>query len=83
LPALRDYLAVYRADPGYGGNSSPLLAVVDALIKLGGAAERELLLFMAEDRRTLPPVREHIRRALSRTATTTLGGQGEKGASPR
>ncbi|MEO5766873.1 MAG: hypothetical protein ABIS92_00855, partial [Polyangia bacterium] len=71
LPALRDYLVVYRADPGYRGDPSPLLAVADALLKLGGPSERELLLFVAEDRRTLPRVREYVRRALSQTATTS------------
>lgn len=68
LPALRDYLAVYRADPIYEGDPSALLAVTDALVKLGGAPERELLLYVAEEPRTLAPVREYVRHALVQTA---------------
>ena len=68
LPALRDYLTVYRADPVYQGDPSALLAVVDALVKLGGAPERELLLYVSEEPRTLPQVREYARHALEQTA---------------
>ncbi|MBC8131532.1 MAG: PQQ-binding-like beta-propeller repeat protein [Deltaproteobacteria bacterium] len=68
LPALRDYLIVYRADPIYEGDPAALLAVTDALVKLGGAPERELLLYVAEEPRTLPQVREYARRALIQTA---------------
>ena len=68
LPQLRDYLAVYRTDPLFGGDPSPLLAIVDALIELGAAPERELLMFVAEDPRTLPPLKEYVRRVLIQTA---------------
>jgi PQQ-like domain len=68
LPALRDYLAVYRADPFYEGDPSALLAVTDALVKLGASPERELLLYMAEEPRTLQPLREYVRHALVQTA---------------
>jgi hypothetical protein len=71
LPALRDYLAVYRADPGCAGDPSGLLAVVDALIAMGGTADREFLLFVAEEPRTLPAVREHARYALARSGGGT------------
>jgi outer membrane protein assembly factor BamB len=77
LPALRDYLAVYRADPFYEGDPSALLAVTDALVKLGGAPERELLLYVAEEPRTLPALREYVRHALVQTAegaATPAGG---------
>jgi hypothetical protein len=73
LPALRDYLSAYRADPLYDGDPSPLLAVTDALVRLGSAPERELLLYVAEEPRTLPAVREYVRHALAQTATR-LGG---------
>jgi outer membrane protein assembly factor BamB len=68
LPALRDYLSVYRADPFYESDPSALLAVTDALVKLGGSPERELLLYMAEEPRTLQPLREYVRHALVQTA---------------
>lgn len=66
LPALRDYLAAYRADPVYDGDPSALRAVIDALLKLGGAPERELLLYVAEEPKTLAPVREYAREAVAR-----------------
>ena len=73
LPALRDYLAVYRADPAYDADPSALLAVTDALVKLGGAPEREFLLYVAEEPRTLPAVREYARHALVQTAEVVPG----------
>ena len=73
LPALRDYLAVYRADPVYEGDPSALLAVTDALVKLGGAPEREFLLYVAEEPRTLAPVRAYVRHALMQTAEGVVG----------
>ena len=37
LPALRDFLTMYRADPAHDADPSALIAVAEALIKLGGA----------------------------------------------
>jgi outer membrane protein assembly factor BamB len=76
LPALRDYLMTYRADPSLEGDPSPLLAVTDALVSLGGAPERELLLYVSEESRTLEPVRAYVRRALVQTAGGGGGGTG-------
>ena len=73
LPALRDYLAVYRADPDYESDPSALLAVTDALVKLGGPPEREFLLYVAEEPRTLAPLREYVRHALAQTAESVVG----------
>ena len=73
LPALRDYLAVYRADAYYESDPSALLAVTDALVKLGGPPERELLLYVAEEPRTLSPLREYVRHALMQTAEGVVG----------
>lgn len=75
LPVLRDYLAMYRSDPVYENDPGALLAVAEALVKLGGPTDRELLLFLAEDPRSLAPVREYVRRALVQTA--------ESGVPPR
>jgi len=65
VPDLRDFVMMYRADPAFAGDPAPLIGAIEALLKLGGPAERELLLYVAEDRRTLESVRIHLRRALA------------------
>jgi outer membrane protein assembly factor BamB len=67
LPALRDFLTMYRADPAHDADPSALIAAAEALIKLGGAAERRLLLFVAEEPHTVAPLRAHLVRALGET----------------
>jgi outer membrane protein assembly factor BamB len=67
IPALRDFLTMYRADPANDADPSALIAVVEALIKLGGAADRRLLLFVAEEPHTVAPVRAHLVKALGET----------------
>ncbi|MES1205272.1 MAG: PQQ-binding-like beta-propeller repeat protein [Pseudomonadota bacterium] len=82
LPALRDYLAMYRADPIYEGNPAPLLAVADALVKLGGAREREWLLYVSEEPRSLAALREYARHALAQTAAGAASSPSKAGAEP-
>jgi outer membrane protein assembly factor BamB len=67
IPALRDYLTMYRADPAHDADPSALIAVAEALLKLGGAADRRLLLFVAEEPHTVAPLRAHLVRALGET----------------
>jgi hypothetical protein len=67
IPALRDYLTMYRSDPAQDADPSALIAVAEALIKLGGAADRRLLLFVAEEPHTVAPLRAHLVRALGET----------------
>ena len=67
LPALRDFLTMYRADPAHDADPSALIAAAEALIKLGGAAERRLLLFVAEEPHTVAALRVHLVRALGET----------------
>ena len=74
LPALRDFISMYRADPAYDADPGALIAAAEALVKLGGAAERQLLLFIAEEPKTIDPLRMHIRRALTQTAPGPSGG---------
>jgi len=74
LPALRDFISIYRADPAYDADPAALIAVAEALLQLGGAGERQLLLYLSEEPSTLAPLRQHIQRALIQTAanaTTT------------
>ncbi|HLK92822.1 MAG TPA: hypothetical protein VKZ18_23215, partial [Polyangia bacterium] len=67
--ALRDFLTMYRADPVYDRDPTALLAASEALLKLGGVADRQLLLFLAEEPHTAAGLRAHLRRALGETAT--------------
>ena len=67
IPALRDFLTMYRADPAHDADPSALIAVSEALIKLGGAGDRRLLLFVAEEPHTVAPLRAHLVRALGET----------------
>jgi outer membrane protein assembly factor BamB len=68
LPALHDLVTMYRADPSYDGDPRPLVAASEAMLALGGPAERELLLYLVEEPHTVEPLRVHLRRALADTA---------------
>ncbi|HXU02184.1 MAG TPA: PQQ-binding-like beta-propeller repeat protein [Polyangia bacterium] len=67
IPALRDYLTMYRADPVHDADPSALIAVAESLLKLGSATERRLLLFVAEEPHTVAPLRAHLVKALGET----------------
>ncbi len=67
--ALRDFLTMYRADAVYERDPTALVAAAEALLKLGGANDRELLLFVAEEPHTAAGLRAHLARALGETAT--------------
>jgi outer membrane protein assembly factor BamB len=60
-----DFLLQYRADPGFAAHPTPLVAASNVLLKLGGAKEKSLLHFIAEEPQTLEPLAEHLRRALA------------------
>ncbi len=70
LPALRDFLTMYRADPLYDGDPTALVAASEAMLALGGPAERQLLLYLAEEPRTVEALRAHLRRALAQTSAS-------------
>jgi hypothetical protein len=72
LPALRDFLTMYRADPIFDGDPMALAAASEALLALGGPGERQLLLYLAEEPRTVEPLRAHLRRALAQTAAASM-----------
>jgi hypothetical protein len=42
----------------------PVIAAAEVVLKLGGPGQRAALLFLAEDPRTVDPLRAHLRRAL-------------------
>ncbi len=74
VPALRDFLTMYRADPAFEGDPTALIAAAEALLKLGGAGDRALLLFVSAEPRTAPGLRAHLHRALGETAPPKLVG---------
>ena len=81
LPALRDFVTMYRADPIYDGDPTALVAASEAMLALGGPAERELLLYLTEEPHTVEPLRVHLRRALTQTAgAQSAGGAGHAAA---
>jgi hypothetical protein len=82
LPALRDFLTMYRADPLYDGDPTALVAASEAMLALGGPAERQLLLYLAEEPRTVEALRAHLRRALAQTATSTTPAARPEAATP-
>ncbi len=65
---LRDFLTMYRSDPVFDRDPAALIAASEALLRLGGTADRELLLFLAEEPHTVAGLRKHLARALSETA---------------
>ena len=71
LPLLRDFVCMYRGEPAYEGSPNALTAAATALLELGGPAERELLLFIAEEPRTVEPLRRHLKRALANAPGAT------------
>ncbi len=75
LPRLRAFLLMYRSDPLFAGDSDALAALMDALLSVGGAAERELLAYVASEPRTLPVVAEYARRVLAESTKTKLPGK--------
>ncbi|HVV16686.1 MAG TPA: PQQ-binding-like beta-propeller repeat protein [Polyangia bacterium] len=68
--ALRDFLTMYRSDPVYDRDPAALIAASEALLRLGGTEDRELLLFVAEEPHTVAGLRTHLTRALNETAAS-------------
>jgi hypothetical protein len=64
VPAFVDFLLQYRADPAFGKDPAPVAAAAEVLMKLGGPSERATLLFVANEPRTVDPVRAYLQQAL-------------------
>jgi outer membrane protein assembly factor BamB len=60
----QDYLLQYRADPAFARAPGPILAAAEVVLKLGGPSQRATLLWLADDPRTVDPLRAHLKRAL-------------------
>lgn len=65
VPALEDYVALYRADPEGERFPAPLQAASEAILALGGPSGAEFLRFVAAEPKTDDALRSHVLRALS------------------
>ena len=63
----REFLLAYRADPEFSKDIHPLQKMAEGLFKLGGPRERQVLIFVAEDEKTLPRLKEYVVRMLKKT----------------
>jgi len=64
---LTSFLLVHRADPDFGGDSGLIKVVIDALAEHGGAAEREVVRFVATDGRSHDAVAGYARQVMAGT----------------
>jgi hypothetical protein len=67
--AIATFLLIYRADPGFCGQPGAVGAAIDVLIEKGGMKERELVAFVAADRRSEAEVASYADRALLQGTT--------------
>lgn len=67
----REFLLTYRADPAFAQDIHALQKMAQALFQFGGPAERQVLVFLAEDNRTLPRLQEYILRILDENRQNT------------
>ncbi|MSP59671.1 MAG: hypothetical protein EXR72_04895 [Myxococcales bacterium] len=65
---LRDLVLAYRCDPSFNSDPQALQLAVDGLLRLGGPEERRLLVFVAEEKRTLPSLGAFLRKILVESA---------------
>ncbi|MDX2022285.1 MAG: PQQ-binding-like beta-propeller repeat protein [Deltaproteobacteria bacterium] len=68
LAPFRDYLAVYRADPTFMSQPGALIAAANVLVKLGDAQDRTLLLYVAEEPKTITSLKVAIERLLAESS---------------
>jgi outer membrane protein assembly factor BamB len=83
VPALREFMLMYRADPAFAADPAPLEAVAEAIATLGSARDRELLRYVAEEPRTLDKLATYVRRELDQAARGRVNVGGAGGAQTR
>jgi hypothetical protein len=64
VPAFQDYLLSYRADPALLKEPEPVMAAAEVLLKLGAPSDRATLIYVADEPRTIDPLRAYLQRAL-------------------
>lgn len=69
IKALREFLLTYRADPTFLAEPSALNIAAEGLIRLGGADEKRTVRFVAEEKRTLPPLGSYLKKVLADSAS--------------
>jgi len=65
IKALREFLLTYRADPMFLAEPTALNIAAEALIKLGGPEERRTVTYVADEKRTIPPVGIYLKKVLA------------------
>jgi hypothetical protein len=63
----REFILAYRADPEFKRDIHALQKMAEGLFKLGGPRERQVLIFLARDSKTLPRLKEYVVRMLKKT----------------
>ncbi|MFH1130002.1 MAG: hypothetical protein V1754_01625, partial [Pseudomonadota bacterium] len=67
----RNFLLTYRCDQTFLREPAALNLIADALLKLGGEDERQLLSFVGNDNHTLVPLRTYLKTALKQAKAKT------------
>jgi hypothetical protein len=67
LEPFRDYLLTYRCDPMFTKAPTALNMIAEALLRMGGEEERQLLSFVQNDPHTLKSLRKYLGEALDQT----------------
>lgn len=65
VQALRNMLLTYRSDAAFKEDPLALQLAADGLLKLGGPDGRRVVIFVAEEPRTMPALATYIRKALA------------------
>ncbi|MCG5055651.1 MAG: PQQ-binding-like beta-propeller repeat protein [Myxococcales bacterium] len=68
IAAFRDYLSQYRADPAFMSQPGALIAAANVLARLGDTQDRTLLLYVAEEPKTLSSLKVAIERLLAESS---------------
>ncbi|MGM0597620.1 MAG: PQQ-binding-like beta-propeller repeat protein [Myxococcota bacterium] len=63
----REFILAYRADPEFKRDIHALQKMAEGLFKFGGPRERQVLIFLASDSKTLPRLKEYVVRMLKKT----------------
>jgi outer membrane protein assembly factor BamB len=63
--ALRELLLTYRADPMFLSEPAALTIAAEGLLKQGSADDKRVVLFVADEKRTIPPLARYLKTALA------------------
>jgi len=62
--ALRELLLTYRADPMFLSEPSALTIAAEGLLKQGSSDDKRVVTFVADEKRTIPPLARYLKTAL-------------------